>query len=85
MLIVQDAALPRGKRARANQNESPDSKPSEDATDSADSLTFVTTEGEHITFSDMTMPVGDAAAIAGEEALGKIWNRQAEDQAWHGM
>lgn len=45
-------------------------------------LTFITTEGEHIVFEGMDIPVEEAAALMGEEALAKIWNRPAEDAAW---
>lgn len=48
-------------------------------------LTFITSEGERITFPEMEMPIGDATAIASEEAMGKIWNRPSEDLAWRDM
>ncbi len=54
-------------------------------TDQPGSLTFITSEGESITFPDLELPPGEAAAIAGEDALSKIWNRPAEDMAWHDM
>ena len=50
-----------------------------------DALTFLTSDGETITFPDTGLPPGDASAIAGEEALHKIWNRPAEDVAWRDM
>ena len=50
-----------------------------------DTLTFVTTEGERIVFEGMDIPVEEAAALLGEEALGRIWNRPAEDDAWRGI
>ncbi len=52
---------------------------------STDILTFITTEGEHIVFEGMDIPVEEAAALMGEEALGRIWNRPAEDDAWRGI
>lgn len=48
-------------------------------------LTFVTSDGERIVFDDMDIPVEEAAALLGEDALGKIWNRPAEDLAWRDM
>ena len=48
-------------------------------------LTFVTTEGEQIVFEDMDVPLEEAVALMGEEALGRIWNRPAEDDAWRGI
>jgi|GEM_PF-1514548 len=51
-------------------------------TKSSSTLTFITTEGEHIVFEGMNIPVGEAAALMGEEALAKIWDRPAEDEAW---
>ena len=51
----------------------------------AETLTFVTTEGERIVFDGMGIPVGEAAALAGEEALGRVWDRPAEDLAWRDM
>ena len=51
----------------------------------ADTLTFVTTEGEKIVFEGMDVPVEEAAALMGEEALGRIWSRPAEDDAWRGI
>ena len=50
-----------------------------------DTLTFITTEGEHIVFEGMDIPVEEAAVLMGEEALGRIWNRPAEDDSWHGI
>ena len=52
---------------------------------STDILTFITTEGEEIVFEGMNIPVEEAAALMGEEALGRIWNRPAEDDAWRGI
>lgn len=85
MAVVQDAALHLKREVRPNQNESTSNTEPLASVDDTSSLTFVTSEGERITFSDLEMPVGDAAAIAGEEALEKIWNRPAEDQAWRAM
>ncbi len=48
-------------------------------------LTFVTSEGESIVFDGMEMPVSEAAALAGEAALGRIWDRPAEEEAWRDM
>ncbi len=45
-------------------------------------LTFITDEGECITFPESGLTLAEATALAGEEALGKIWNRSSEDQAW---
>ena len=50
-----------------------------------DILTFITTEGEQIVFEDMDTPVEEAAVLMGEEALGRIWSRPAEDDAWRGI
>ena len=48
-------------------------------------LTFVTSEGETLTFSELEMPMGEATALASEEAMSKIWDRPAEDLAWRDM
>ena len=48
-------------------------------------LTFITTEGEQIVFEGMDVPVEEAAALMGQEAFSRIWNRPAEDDAWHGL
>lgn len=48
-------------------------------------LTFITSEGESITFPDLGMPIGDATAIASEDTISKIWERPAEDLAWRDM
>lgn len=48
-------------------------------------LTFITSEGESITFPGLGTPTGQATAIASEDALGKIWDRPAEDLAWRDM
>ena len=50
-----------------------------------DTLTFITTEGEEIVFEGMHIPVEEAAALMGEEALVRIWSRPAEDDAWRGI
>ena len=50
-----------------------------------DILTFITTEGEEIIFEGMDIPVEEAATLMGEEALGRIWSRPAEDDAWRGI
>ena len=36
-----------------------------------DTLTFITTEGEYIVFEGMNIPVEEAAALMGEEALAR--------------
>ena len=41
----------------------------------SDTLTFVTTEGEHIIFEGMDVPVGEATWIMGLEAMTRIWGR----------
>lgn len=76
------AETPGSKRANTNGHE-PESEAQEAA--ATGSLTFVTTEGERITFSDLAMPPADEACLAGEEALAKIWNRPAEDRAWRDL
>lgn len=48
-------------------------------------LTFVTSDGESIVFDGMDIPVEEAAALMGEDALGKIWNSPTEDSAWRDM
>ncbi|MGI4792328.1 MAG: hypothetical protein ACRYFS_26170 [Janthinobacterium lividum] len=68
--------------ARTYQNKQASNTETQDAVNETNVLTFVTSEGERIVFEDMDIPVGKAAALAGEEALGKIWNRPAEDLAW---
>ncbi len=52
---------------------------------SSGTLTFVTSEGESIVFEGMDVPVSEATALAGEEALGRIWDRPAEEEAWRDM
>ena len=41
--------------------------------------------GEILAFPDTELPPGDAAAVAGEESVRKIWDRRAEDVAWRDM
>ncbi len=48
-------------------------------------LTFVAADGERLVFTGLDLPLGEVALVAGEEALGKIWNRPAEDAAWRDM
>ena len=59
-------------------------QPQADA-NASDTLTFVTSEGEHILFDGMNVSAEEAAVLIGEDALGKIWNRPAEDLAWQDM
>lgn len=73
------AETPNSKRTNSNGH-APDAEAQEDA--GTGSLTFVTTDGERITFSDLAIPPADEACLAGEEALAKIWDRPAEDRAW---
>ena len=49
----------------------------------ANSLTLITSDGEVIVFDDMDVPIAEATTLASEDALAKIWNRPAEDAAWH--
>lgn len=58
---------------------------SEPLADLGGGLTFITSEGEILTFPDAGSPPGDAAALAGEEAIRKIWDRPAEELAWRDM
>ena len=49
-----------------------------DAEESTGELTFITDEGECITFPGSELPLVEATTLAAEEALGKIWNRPSE-------
>ncbi len=51
----------------------------------AETLTFITSDNETIVFDGMDIPVGEAAALASEDVLDKIWSRPAEDLAWRDM
>lgn len=81
---VNEARLPDGARScKANGTET--AEPQEAVTGALDTLTFVTSDGETIVFDGMDIPIGEAAALASEDALGKIWNRPEEDLAWRGI
>ncbi len=57
----------------------------EGVADKSDTLTLITSDGEIIVFDGMDVPIEEAAALISEDALGKIWNRPAEDLAWRDM
>ena len=83
MAHSQTAATP--PRSRRNGRAKPLKPVTTEAappTDNAPDSTFITSDGEILTFPEMGMPLGKAAAIAGEEALSKIWNQPVEDAAW---
>ena len=73
------------KETHTDQDKSvPNPEPVAD-TDKTNTLTFVTSDGEVIVFDGMDVPLAEATTLASEEALGKIWNRPAEDAAWRDM
>ena len=74
-----------GGNGRAKSRQSVPTISPETAAATSGELTFLTSEGETLTFPDTGLSPGDAAAIAGEEALRKIWDRPAEDAAWRDM
>ena len=71
------------KETPRDQDKSASSPESEAVTNKADSLTLITSDGEVIVFDGMDVPIAEATALASEDALAKIWNRPAEDAAWH--
>ena len=81
---VNAARPPDGARpGKTNGTET--AEPQRVVTAALETLTFITSDGETIAFDGMDIPVGEAAALAGEEALGRIWNRPEEDLAWRGI
>lgn len=60
-------------------------KPQEIGAGSSDTLTFIAEDGEVIVFDGMDISIEEASALAGEDALGKVWNRPAEELAWRDM
>lgn len=74
---------PRLRRgARTYQNKRASGAETEVVTNKSDTLTLITSDGEIIVFDGMDVPIEEAAALMSEDALGKIWNRPAEDLAW---
>ena len=68
--------------ARTYQNKRASVTEAEVVTNKSDTLTLITSDGEIIVFDGMDVPIEEAAALISEDALGKIWNRPAEDLAW---
>lgn len=74
-----------GREARTDQDKPASSAEPAAVTNKANILTLITSDGEVIVFDGMDVPIAEATALASEDALGKIWNRPAEDAAWHDM
>jgi len=72
-----------GREARADLDRATSSAEPAAVTNKANSLTLITSDGEVIVFDGMDVPIAEATALASEDALAKIWNRPAEDAAWH--
>jgi len=85
-LLQKDVKATYFKGLRSDNSKSGNTeKPHKDAVGAPDTLTLITSDGEIIVFDGMDIPIGEATALASEDALGKIWNRQAEDLAWRDM
>lgn len=48
-------------------------------------FTFRADDGEVITFDASPLSPAEVTTLGGEEALGHIWNRSVEDDAWQDM
>ncbi len=85
-LMQKDVNATYFKGARSHKVKSGKTEEShKDVAGASDTLTLITSDGETIVFDGMDIPIGEATALASEDALGKIWNRPAEDLAWRDM